>query len=113
MAYNKTCFEFWQSLQTCQRRTHERDRGGFKCDTGIMQRRHRHTAMIDYVNHPPHYADGKIEVIDFIDDKKLSYCLGNAVKYIARAGKKDPEKICEDLEKAVWYIKHEIERLGS
>lgn len=58
----------------------------------------------DPVNHPSHYADGKIEVIDFIEDKKLGFCLGNAVKYIARAGKKDPTKELEDLAKARWYI---------
>lgn len=46
----------------------------------------------DSVNHPAHYTDGKIEVIDFIEDKKLGYHLGNVVKYIARAGKKDPIK---------------------
>ena len=66
--------------------------------------------MHDPVNHPAHYTDGQIEVIDFIDDKKLSYCLGNAVNYISRAGKKDPEKTVEDLQKAVWYLNHEIEK---
>jgi len=63
----------------------------------------------DPVNHPSHYTDGKIEVIDFIEDKKLGFHLGNAVKYIARAGKKDPAKTVEDLEKAIWYIKRYIE----
>lgn len=63
----------------------------------------------DPVNHPSHYTDGKIEVIDFIEDKKLGFHLGNAVKYIARAGKKDPAKTIEDLEKAIWYIKRYIE----
>ena len=63
----------------------------------------------DAVNHPAHYTDGKIEVIDFILDKKLGFCLGNAVKYISRAGKKNPEKYVEDLEKAIWYIKKQIE----
>ncbi len=66
--------------------------------------------MHDPVNHPAHYTDGQIEVIDFIDDKQLSYCLGNAVKYISRAGKKDPAKTIEDLQKAVWYLNHEIEK---
>lgn len=66
--------------------------------------------MNDPVNHPAHYTDGKIEVIDFIEDKKLGYCLGNAVKYIARAGKKDPAKYTEDLAKAVWYLSREIEK---
>ena len=64
----------------------------------------------DNVNHPSHYADGKIEVIDFIEDKGLGFHLGNAVKYISRAGKKDPTKTVEDLEKAEWYLRREIER---
>lgn len=67
----------------------------------------------DPVNHPSHYTDGKIEVIDFIDDKKLNYCLGNAVKYISRAGKKDPTKEVQDLQKAIWYINHYIEKLQA
>ena len=67
----------------------------------------------DNVNHPSHYTDGKIEVIDFIEDKKLNFNRGNAVKYIARAGKKNPEKEVEDLKKAAWYINREIERLEN
>ena len=67
--------------------------------------------MTDNVNHPSHYTDGKIEVIDFIEDKGLNFHRGNAVKYIARAGKKDPAKEIEDLQKAVWYLNHEIGRL--
>ena len=66
--------------------------------------------MSDNVNHPDHYTDGNIEVIDFIEDKRLGYHLGNAVKYISRAGKKDPDKYIEDLQKAVWYLNREIER---
>ena len=46
----------------------------------------------DPVNHPAHYTSGKIEVIDYIEDQKLPYHLGNAVKYISRAGKKDEDK---------------------
>lgn len=65
----------------------------------------------DPVNRPAHYTDGKIEVIDFIEDKKLGFCLGNAVKYISRAGKKDPEKEVEDLQKAAWYINRRIYEL--
>ncbi len=67
--------------------------------------------MNDNVNHPSHYTDGKIEVIEFIEDKKLNYHRGNAIKYICRAGKKDPNKEIEDLQKAVWYINREIEKL--
>lgn len=43
---------------------------------------------MDNVNHPSHYTDGNIEVIDYIEDKQLGFHLGNVVKYISRAGKK-------------------------
>ena len=60
--------------------------------------------MADMVNHPEHYTDGGIETIDFIEAKKLPYHLGNALKYISRAGKKNKDKTIEDLQKAIWYI---------
>ena len=69
--------------------------------------------MSDTVNHPSYYTDGKIEVIEYIEDKKLGYCLGNAIKYISRAGKKDPAKEIEDLRKADWYIKRRIQELET
>lgn len=65
------------------------------------------------INHPSYYNDGKIEVIDFIEDKQLNFSLGNAVKYICRAGKKDPATAVEDLKKALWYLKREIERRSA
>ena len=64
--------------------------------------------MSDNVNHPSHYTDGNIEVIDYIEDKKFGYHLGNAIKYISRAGKKDPQKTVEDLRKAIWYLQRYI-----
>lgn len=67
----------------------------------------------DVVNHPNHYTDGKIEVINFIEDKKLNFHRGNAVKYISRAGKKCKDKEIEDLNKAIWYLKREIKRLKA
>lgn len=67
----------------------------------------------DSVNHPSHYNTGKIEVIEFIEDQKLGYHLGNTVKYVARAGKKDPAKFIEDLEKASWYLTRKIHELKS
>lgn len=60
------------------------------------------------VSHPPHYNQGKIEVIEFIEDKKLNFHRGNAVKYISRAGIKNKDKEIEDLEKAIWYLRREI-----
>ena len=62
------------------------------------------------VNHPSYYQ-GKIEVIDFIEDKHLGFNLGNCIKYIARAGKKSPEKLVEDLKKARWYLDREIKNV--
>lgn len=62
----------------------------------------------DTVNHPPHYNTGKIEVIDFIEDQKLSYHLGNVVKYVCRADHKGSR--LEDLKKALWYLNRAIER---
>jgi hypothetical protein len=67
----------------------------------------------DDVHHPSHYNTGKIEVIEFIEDQRLGFNRGNAVKYIARAGKKDSNKEVQDLEKAVWYLQREIELLKS
>jgi hypothetical protein len=67
--------------------------------------------LTDAVNHPSHYTDGKIEVIEYIEDKKLDFCLGNAVKYISRAGKKDKNKTVEDLRKAIWYLERRIKEI--
>ena len=65
------------------------------------------------VNHPFHYTDENIEIIDYIEDKKLGFCLGNAIKYISRAGKKDQRKEVEDLLKAIWYISRKIEQISK
>lgn len=65
--------------------------------------------MSDMINHPPHYTHGDIEPIDVIDDWNLSFCLGNTVKYIARAHHKN--NTIQDLEKARWYLDHEIQQL--
>ena len=62
----------------------------------------------DPVNHPSHYNKGKIEVWDFVADQKLNFDLGSAIKYICRAGEKDPTKRTQDLKKAIEFVKHEI-----
>ena len=67
--------------------------------------------MNDPINNPKHYTSGKIEVIDIIEDQKLDFTLGNALKYICRAGKKDQSKEIEDLGKAVWYVNRRINQL--
>lgn len=67
------------------------------------------------VDHPAHYggADNPYEHIKVVDAWGLNYRLGNATKYIARAGKKDPAKLLEDLKKARWYLDSEIQRLET
>lgn len=66
----------------------------------------------DAVNHPNHYC-GKIETIDFIEDKLGSgfvpYCLGNVIKYISRYDKKGNP--LEDLQKAAVYLQWAIEKM--
>lgn len=64
----------------------------------------------DNVDHPSHYTSYKnIEVIQLTE--QMNFNRGNAVKYIARAGLKDPDKELEDLEKARWYLDREIARV--
>jgi hypothetical protein len=65
------------------------------------------------VNHPAHYHADTIEVIDAIWAWKLNFNRGNCVKYLSRAGLKDPARELEDLEKALWYLTDEIKRLKS
>lgn len=67
----------------------------------------------EMVNNPKHYGgkDNVYEAIKVIDAWQLGFCLGNTVKYISRAGKKDKEKELEDLKKALWYLQHHIEQL--
>ena len=62
----------------------------------------------EMVEHPSHYNQGKYEVIDVIEDWNLGFSLGNAVKYIARAGHK--WNAVEDLKKAIFYIQYEINK---
>ena len=71
--------------------------------------------MIDLVNEPPHYKNlpkcecgHQWEVINITEN--LPFCLGNAVKYLLRAEHKDDFE--QDLKKAQWYIKRELERRG-
>ena len=69
--------------------------------------------MYDRVNHPSHYTgfSNGAEVIDITEN--LNFNRGNAIKYLARAGRKDPATELEDLMKAEWYVKREIIRLSA
>ena len=67
----------------------------------------------EQVDHPSHYGgkDNQYEAIKVIDAWDLGFSLGNTVKYISRAGKKDPTKEVEDLKKALFYLEHHIKTL--
>lgn len=67
----------------------------------------------DIINNPPHYCFGKYEPVKVIQDWDLGFCLGNVIKYIARAGKKDGNSTLQDLKKAKKYLEFEIERLEN
>jgi len=61
------------------------------------------------VDHPKHYhSQSGIEVIDAIEAWGLGFCLGNVIKYVARAGYKDNQR--EDLQNALWYLMRELAR---
>ena len=88
---------------------------GDSCERCEKEAASSHIAIlpaVNSINHPPYYNTGNIEVIDFIEDQQLDFHLGNAVKYICRAGKKvdvTTGKV-SDLQKAVWYLQRVIER---
>lgn len=65
------------------------------------------------VEHPPHYRTGTYEAINVIRAWELNFSLGNAVKYICRAGLKDKSKTIQDLEKAIFYLQEEINTIKS
>ena len=58
---------------------------------------------------PSHYTRGSIEVWDFIRDQELNYHLGNAIKYICRAGFKGDNTKAQDLKKAIHYLENELD----
>lgn len=60
---------------------------------------------------PDYYNDTKIAPIDVIEDWDLDFCLGSALKYIKRAGKKDNNPSVQDLNKVIWYVKRRIQEL--
>ena len=62
---------------------------------------------------PSHYTRGSIEVWDFIRDQQLNYHLGNAIKYVCRAGYKDVRTKKEDLKKAIHYLENELQHTHS
>jgi uncharacterized protein DUF3310 len=64
----------------------------------------------ELINNPSHYqSESGMEAIDVIEAFDLNFNLGNCIKYILRAGKKEDE--LQDLKKALWYIKRQIKNI--
>ena len=69
--------------------------------------------LYDKINHPSHYTYGEIEIMDFIEQvtkdykPELAFAIGNAIKYISRANRKNGK---EDLDKARWYLNRAFEK---
>ena len=79
----------------------------------LQKHREEMTKKPDAVNHPEHYggSDSTYEAIKVIEAWELGFCLGNVIKYISRAGKK--ESRIDDLKKAQWYLTREIEKVNQ
>lgn len=69
--------------------------------------------LTDSVNRPAHYTFSGVEPIDVVEAWALPHHLATAVTYIARAGRKDPNKYLEDLKKAKWYLDRYINNLEA
>ena len=69
--------------------------------------------MSEQVNHPQHYGgkNNPYEAIKVIEAWRLDFCLGNVIKYVCRAGKKNPQTEIEDLMKAQEYLERKIQFL--
>lgn len=67
----------------------------------------------EMVDHPSHYGgkDNPYEAIRVIEAWNLGFCLGNTVKYISRAGKKNDNSELQDLKKAKWYLDRRIAQI--
>jgi hypothetical protein len=69
--------------------------------------------MSDLVNHPPHYSAHPSGVECIRIAEHYNFCVGNAIKYLWRAGLKEGTDPVEDLKKAAWYVNREIERIEN
>ena len=102
---NKSGYAYYYTCPSCETT--------IPVDDAIPGPVHKPRAHIDsdMVNHPKHYLGNGLEAIDVIESFKLDFNLGNAVKYILRAGRKGDAM--QDIEKAIWYLKRAIHNAAS
>ena len=100
MGYQRTIFDTIKKMNELGKNYHLRTQDGGR--STIIED--------DPVDSPSHYKGGRVEVIDFLEDYVPDFRLANVVKYIARAGVKDPNKFEQDIKKAQWYLNRYIEK---
>lgn len=100
--------EFEEPCVSCKGRYKQDTMAYLKAKDCFKPKEEKADDEIDMVNHPPHYVGHGIEPIEFIESHNLNFCLGSAVKYIARAPYKGTE--LEDLKKAKWFLEREIKK---
>lgn len=96
--------------KTCFINPAEVFKGLLKSKDAVNENPHENNKK-EAVNHPDHYAGNGIEVIDVIEAFGLGFNLGNVIKYVLRAGKKD--ELIQELSKAKWYLEREIGNLKA
>lgn len=74
---------------------------------------HFHKVENDPVNHPAHYTSDPSGIECITITQHRNFCVGNAIKYLWRAGLKDGNSDIQDLKKAIWYINQEIQRISD
>ncbi len=97
-------------------RTHEKSPNSAKSWSLIPENgtnAQKREGNMDLVNHPPHYTSHPSGIEAIQVTRHMNFNLGNAMKYLWRAGLKDQSKTIEDLQKAVFYINDEIKRLEA
>lgn len=96
-------------LDTEKGKIYNRNKSARQRQRLLMIKKRREGMMMDNVNHPAHYKAGNMEVIEVIEAFGLGFHLGNAAKYILRAGRKTQDAT-EDIKKAIWYLNRFLEK---
>ena len=107
--------EFIDELKNIQTMSSEKNGTDFNdgYDFGILRAIALVQKLDDNTTSTPTHYQGTIQPIDLINAQDLNFNLGNVVKYVCRAGKKQGENVLSDLEKAKNYINYEIERIKN
>lgn len=105
--------EIIKKLESLQFNSPELNLWGHAYNTGLKYSIDaiKETGLYYIKDNTPHHYQVSIQPIDLINAQNLNFNLGNVVKYVCRAGKKQGENILSDLEKAKDYINFEIERV--